>query len=103
MSSHYFRNAETSDFFITVQQSPGFFKGILLLREQMRVNRAQDRFYYSILEKNLRKNEKELLNQILAQERPNTVEDLIYIQAGGKELHTQAMQIQIKECTNENG
>ena len=44
----------------------------------MRVNRAQDRFYFSMLEKNLKQNEKDILGQILAQERPNNVEELLY-------------------------
>ena len=51
MSSHYFRNAVVPDFFVTVHQSPGFFKATFLLRDQMRANRAQDRFYFALLER----------------------------------------------------
>ena len=44
----------------------------------MRKNRAQDRFYLSILEKNLKFNEKTLLSQINQQDKPDTVEGLIW-------------------------
>ena len=58
MSSHYFKNAETADFFITIHQSPGLYKSIFLLREQI--------------------NERTLLNQITQQDMPDTVEGLIW-------------------------
>ena len=42
MSSHYFKTAETAEFYISSHQSPGFYKSIFLLRDQMKKNHTQD-------------------------------------------------------------
>ena len=78
MSSHYFRNAIIPDFFLTVHWSPGFFKALFLFRQQIKTNKAQDRFYFALLEQNLKLNEKDILLKILAQERPDNVEEFLY-------------------------
>ena len=78
MNSHYFRNAIIPDFFLTVHWSPGFFKALFLFRQQIKTNKAQDRFYFALLESNLKLHEKEILSKILAQERPDNVEKFLY-------------------------
>ena len=69
MNSHYFRNAIIPDFFLTVHSSPGFFKALFLFRQQIRTNKAQDRFYFALLESNLKLHEKDILTN---QSNPST-------------------------------